>query len=208
MLPCRRFCHAASRIRALLAEDESCPLLLERLVTPAHSRPTHGGWVIEFDASIYGGGALLRDGAGHVVEYFSVVWTGNEARHLKVVPNDTSFQSFWEFSTLLLALCTWGDSFVHERVAVLGDNTAALSDALALTGKGIMNSVAREISWRQSRRRWSFDVGHLPSEYNVVADALSRTADPKGCAWPALALATATYAVPPKLQELWLARPS
>ena len=176
-------------------------------MTPVHTRPSHGGWVIEFDASIYGGGALLRDGAGHVVEYFSVVWTGGEARHLKVVPDDSRFQSFWEFSTLLLALCTWGDSFVDEKVSVLGDNTSALQDALTLSGKGIMNSVAREISWRQSRRRWSFDVGHLPSEYNVVADALSRTTDPKGCAWPALALATAASASQPRLQDLLLAHP-
>ena len=207
MIPCRRLCHAASWIRALVAEDESCPLLLERLVTPLHTRPSHGGWVIEFDASIYGGGALLRDGAGHVVEYFSVVWTGGEAPHLKVAPDDTSFQSFWEFSTLLLALCTWGDSFVHKKVSVLGDNTSALQDALALSGKGIMNAVAREISWRQSRRRWAFDVGHLPSEFNVVADALSRVADPKGGPWPSAALSAAKWVTPPKLADLWLARP-
>merc|ERR1712194_147420 len=30
MIPCRRLCHAASWIRALLAADESCPLRLER----------------------------------------------------------------------------------------------------------------------------------------------------------------------------------
>ena len=96
---------------------------------------------------------------------------------------------------------------MHERVAVLGDNTAALSSALALKGKGVMLAVARELSWRQSRRKWSFDVGHLPAEHNVVSDALSRTTDPKGCSWPALALAAATYAAPPRLKDLWLARP-
>ena len=207
MIPCRRLCYAALWIRALLAEDESCPIRLERLVVAAPSRPTLGGWVIEFDASIYGGGALLRDGDGRVVEYFSVVWFGNEARHLKVVPSDTAFQSFWDFATLLLALCTWGDRFVHERVAVLGDNTAALSCSLGLKGKGVMLAVARELSWRQSRRKWAFEVGHLPAEHNVVADALSRTADPKGCAWPAVALASAAFAPPPRLQDLWLAHP-
>ena len=96
---------------------------------------------------------------------------------------------------------------MHESVAVLGDNTAALSDALALKGKGIMLAVARELSWRQPRRKWSFDVGHLPAEHNVVADALSRTTDPKGCAWPARALASAASAKPPKLKDLWLACP-
>ena len=142
-----------------------------------------------------------------MVEYFAVVWYGGEAPHLGVVPHDTSFQSFWEFATLLLALCTWGDRFVHEKVAVLGDNTAALSSSLALKGKGVMLAVARELSWRQSRRKWAFDVAHLPAEYNVVADVLSRTTDPKGCSWPALALATAAYAAPPRLQDLWLAHP-
>merc|ERR1712085_77085 len=126
-VPCRRLCFAASWIRALLAEDESCPLRLERLVSATPACPTLGGWVIEFDASIYGGGPLLRDGDGRVVEYFAVVWFGGEAQHLDVVPHDSSFQSFWEFAILLLALCTWGDYFVHEKVAVLGDNTAASS---------------------------------------------------------------------------------
>ena len=190
MVPCRRLCYTAAWIRALLAEDESCPLRLERFVAASPPRPcSMSGWVIEFDASIYGGGALLRDGDGRVMEYFAVVWYGDEAPHLKVVPNDTCFQSFWKLSTLL-ALCTWGDRFVHEKVAVLGDTTAALSSALALKGRGPMLAVARELSWRQARRKWAFDVAHLPSEYNVVADALSRTADPKGCAWPARAVAT------------------
>merc|ERR1712194_887625 len=175
MIPCRRLCYAAAWIRALLAEDESCPIPFERLVAAAPSRPSRGGWAIEFDASIYRGGALLRDGDGHVVEYFSVVWFGNEARHLDVVPNVAKFQTFWEFATLLMALCTWGDRFVHERVAVLGDNTAALSSSLELKGRGVLLAVARELSWRQHRRRWAFDVGHLPSEHNEVADALSRT---------------------------------
>merc|ERR1712086_389255 len=206
-IPCRRLCHAAAWIRALLAEDESCPIPLERLVSAAPSRPSRGGWVIEFDASIYGGGALLRGGGGHVVEFFFVVWYGNEARHLDVVPNVTKFQTFWEFATLLLALCTWGDNFVHERVAVLGDNTAALSSSLELKGRGVLLAVARELSWRKHRRRWAFDVGHLPSEHNEVADALSRTTDPKGCAWPAAALASAVFRKPPRLVDLWLARP-
>ena len=96
---------------------------------------------------------------------------------------------------------------MHERVAVLGDNTAALSSSLALKGKGVMLAVARELSWIQSRRKWAFDVGHLPAEHNVVADALSRAADPKGCAWPSVALASAVFAALPRLQDLWLAHP-
>jgi hypothetical protein len=142
-----------------------------------------------------------------VVEYFSVIWTDEDAEHLHVVTHDTKHQSFWEFATLLLALMTWGDRFVLEPVLVAGDNTAALSGALALKGRGELLAVARELSWRQARRGWRFAVGHLPSEFNVVADALSRTADPKGVEWPSLALAGAAFTAPPKLRDLWLACP-
>ena len=209
-VPCRRLCHSASWIRALLTEAESCPLRLERLVRPFPPAAEHdlSGHSIEFDASIYGGGALLRDPNGAIVEYFSTIWIGDEAPHLGVVIDDSSHQTFWEFATLLLALCVWGDRFTDTPVAVLGDNTGALDNALSLKGRGSMLAVARELSWRQARRRWRFVVGHLPSEHNQVADALSRAADPKVCAWPSLALASAVYIRPPKLRDLWLAAPS
>ena len=102
----------------------------------------------------------------------------------------------------------WGDRFTDTPVAVLGDNTGALDNALSLKGRGSMLAVARELSWRQARRRWRFVVGHLPSEHNQVADALSRAADPKVCAWPSLALASAVFTPPPKLRDMWLAAPS
>jgi hypothetical protein len=142
-----------------------------------------------------------------VVEYFSVVWSNDDAEHLNVVTHETRHQTFWEFATLLLALTTWGDKFVQDTVLIAGDNTAALTSALSLKGKGELLAVARELSWRQARRGWRFSVGHLPSEYNVVADALSRVADPKGCEWPSLALAGAEYTAPPRLRDLWLACP-
>ena len=96
---------------------------------------------------------------------------------------------------------------MQDTVLIAGDNTAALTSALSLKGKGELLAVARELSWRQARRGWRFSVGHLPSEYNVVADALSRVADPKGCEWPSLALAGAEYTAPPRLRDLWLACP-
>ena len=95
---------------------------------------------IEFDASIYGGGAVLRDSSTRVVEYFSILWSEEDADHLGVVPDDSRHQTFWEFLTLLLTLVTWGDQFTEESVLVLGDNTGALSDALSLKGRGPMTS--------------------------------------------------------------------
>ena len=74
-VPCWRFCYSASWLRALLSEDELCPLPLERLVLPHRpSKDTRSGWQIEFDASIFGGGAVLKSPDGHVHEYFTVVW--------------------------------------------------------------------------------------------------------------------------------------
>ena len=105
----------------------------------------------------------------------------------------------------MLSLVVWGDLFVKDTVMVVGDNTAALTSALALDGKGDLRHVARELSWRQARRGWSFIVGHLPSEHNLVADALSRVAS--GHEWPGLALASATQVSAPRLRDLWLAAP-
>ena len=210
MVACRRFCHAAAWIRALLTESEDCPLVLERLVGPfPPSIPSVNGWTIEFDASIYGGGAVLRDSEKQVKEYFSVIWSDDDASHLDVVKADTRFQSFWEFATLFLALVTWGDWFVEAPVLIVGDNTAALTDSLSLGGKGVMQAISREISWRVARRRWRYMVGHLPSEHNLVAYALSRQADPKSSRpqWPDSALASADFVSPPRLRDLWLANP-
>ena len=206
--PCRRFCYAAAWLRALLREDGSSPLVLERLVSPAPPpRASRSSWWAEFDASPYGGGAVLKDPEGTVVEHFSVIWDGSEATHLKVKIADPAFQSFWEFATLLLALLAWGDHFTTEALVILGDNTAALSNALNLKGRGCLLAVARDISWRQARRSWIFETGHIPGEHNTVADALSRTADPKGKGWPSVALASSTAVSPPRLCNVWLACP-
>jgi hypothetical protein len=207
-VPCRRLCYAASWVWALLSDEESCPLRLERLVGPGVPiAASPGGWTIEFDASIYGGGGVLRNPDREVVEYFSIVWNGEEAKHLHVVPGDSRHQTFWEYATLLLCLMTWGDNFVKESVLVVGDNTGSLSNALSLKGKGDLLAISRELSWRQARRHWLFSVGHLPSEHNVVADALSRRTDPKGVAWPSLALRSADFRSPPNLRDVWLSRP-
>ena len=208
-VPCRRFCFAASWIRALLRDDPDFPLPLERIVTPAPPpAASRSGWWIEFDASPFGGGAVLKNATGAAEEYFSTIWSNDDAAHLQVKTHDPAFQTFWEFCTLLLCLLTWGKHFVNESVVLYGDNTAALSGALSLKGKGNLLAVAREIAWRQAKHGWKFETAHLPSEHNQVADALSRIADPKGKAWPGLALAGARAVTPMKLHDLWLACPS
>ena len=150
---------------------------------------------------------MLRDPHGVIIEYFAVVWVGSEAPHLRVGYDDPSHQTFWEYATLFLALMVWGDRFVASKLLILGDNIGALSDALSLKGRGALEAISRELSWRQARRGWQFDVGHLPSEYNNIADSLSRVADPHGYAWPSLALSSASPKRPPRLADLWLAAP-
>ena len=76
----RRFCYSASWLRALLSEDESCPLDLERLVFPKPPPSASvSDWRVEYDASIYGGGAVLRRPDGVVDQHFFVIWDGTEA---------------------------------------------------------------------------------------------------------------------------------
>ena len=91
---------------------------------------------------------------------------------------------------------------MDTSVAVLGDNTGALADAISLKGKGSLVAIARELSWRQAKRKWRFMVGHLPAELNRVADALSRVSDPKGVGWPKRALASAASRTPIRLRDV------
>ena len=91
---------------------------------------------------------------------------------------------------------------------MLGDNVGALSSAISLAGRGSLLAVSRELSWRKARRNWSYEVGHLPSEFNVVADSLSRIADPAGVPWPAEALSSAEMKKCPKVADIWRAAPA
>ena len=149
----------------------------------------------------------MKSSEGVVTEYFCVVWSEEDAPHLNIVPGDSRRQTFFEVLTFFLALLVRGDAFVDFSIAIFGDNIGALSAALSLKGRGSLLAVARELSWRQARRRWSFEVAHLPSEHNNVADALSRVADPAGKSWPGWALGVAHAKKCPKTSDVWQATP-
>ena len=187
----RRFLTAARWFRALVEGDEDTLLPLERRVL-AHRPPsaTTSGWTVQFDASTTGGGAILRYGH-NIYEYFSVAWSKKTAAALQVVPGLPKYQTFWEFLTLLLALMVWANDFKQSQLAVLGDNTGALTNALQLKGKGILAAVAREVAWRRERFNWAFAVGHVPSELNIVPDALSRQFETVAPPFPHAALSAA-----------------
>ena len=172
--------------------DSEALLPLERTVL-AHRPPAAvmSGWVVQFDAATTGGGAILR--CGHqIVEYFTIKWTHDTAKVLDVVPGLPKFQTFWEFLTLLLSLTLWANDFKNHQLAVVGDNTGALTNALHLKGKGILAAIAREVAWRKERFGWSFAVGHVPTELNIVADALSRQHEVHAPPFPEQALSAAT----------------
>ena len=200
----RRLLAGSRWIAALLrgAADAPFPLLREVYSTPP-PRAVVEGARIEFDASPWGGGAILYL-QNTPCAYFATRWTEDDAPQLNVVPGLPTYQTFWEFATLMLALITWGGSYTSPRqtIAVLGDNTAALSNALRLRGLGPLQAIAREIAWRQAIFRWSYEVGHLPSENNRAADALSRLHAPERSQIPP-ELRQATEILPPALADMW-----
>jgi hypothetical protein len=176
--------------------------LIRTVLASGPPQAVQSGWTIQFDASTTGAGAILR--AGHAVtKFFYLEWNNDLARRWGVVTHDSKHQTFWEFLTLLLTLLKWGSQFGQQSVAILGDNTGSLTAALSLKAKGSMAAVAREIAWRRERSRWHFEVGHVPSELNTVADALSRQFEAKPAPWPTAALRGALQVEQPDCTDLW-----
>ena len=68
-------------------------------------------------------------------------------------PGDTACQTLWEFFTLLLACELWAPRLSEWVFRVKGDNLGALQSALRMSGRGMMNHVARECTWRKAIRR-------------------------------------------------------
>ena len=107
-------------------------------------------------------------------------WEDIDLSPLGLVVGRPSDQTAFEYLTLFLALSSWASSSRSHGLAVLGDNVAALQCAISLRGRGPLNTLSREISWRRLRHAWWYAVGHVRAEDNDVADALSRTTAPEG----------------------------
>ena len=91
-------------------------------------------------------------------------------------------QTFFEVLALTLAVELWCGR--GQPTTILGDNTAALQEALSLKGKGAVGDLAQALAVLRCSRTLSLTVGHLPTEANVAADALSRQFDVPCAAWP------------------------
>ena len=204
-LPIRRFTVAARwMVQVLSASGAVFPL--ERRVQaggPAAVPTSH--WVAQFDASPWGGGAILRQG-NDIREFWTTAWDQRDFAHLDVRIGEPSAQCFLEFLALFVCLELWADRFSGERLQVVGDNIGALEAALQLKGAGPMLAISRELAWRKARRRWTFMVGHISTEANYVPDALSRLHDPEPAQLASKVLAGARQVLCPSVQGLWCLR--
>ena len=79
---------------------------------------------------------------------------------------------------LVLAIELWGRTL--RPTIVLGDNLPALQEALTLKGRGLLGELAQALSVLIVSRSLAISAGHLPTEANTAADALSRLVEPKG----------------------------
>ena len=206
-LACRRFAVGAAWLRALISGDETLDLPLRRSVLAQRPRRAKmSEWVIQFDASPWGGGAVLKWG-NEVKEYFKAKWKKSDFKGMDVTVGASRSQSFFEFLTLFLSLLVWANLCGEGSIAVIGDNTAALTNAINMKGKGPMLVISRELAWRRARGTWNFEVGHIPAEENQIADSLSRLfADPPKD-FPAQALQNAKEVEAPEVRGLWRATP-
>ena len=179
-------------------------LPLEQIVV-AQIRPiSRDAPEIQFDASPWGGGAVLMI-AGSPAEYWAASWDADTASRLGVKVGQPHGQTAWEYLVALLSLIIWGVEFSCVGLRLLGDNLAALNGALSLRGRGGLTQITKEFAWGKVRFRWRFAAGHLPSEHNVLADALSRldAEGPERKEFPT-ALRHASLRELPALGDLWV----
>ena len=67
-----------------------------------------------------------------------------------------------------------------------------------------MLAISRELAWRRARRNWTLGCGHLPSEANSMADALSRLCAEVPAKLPAV-LSNVPQRDAPELASFWIA---
>ena len=157
---------------------------------------------VQVDASIWGGGAVLFENDVPTA-WMQIEWSESDLyAGCRVKIKESKFLSFWEFLMFFLALERWGACGLN--LAMLGDNVGSLQNALAKKGCGASLRLAAELSWRQCCFGWEFTVGHLPSEHNNLADALSRLQQPNVPAVFPEDLKQVTRDYPMPVSEIWV----
>ena len=123
---------------------------------------------------------------GVTTRCFAVAW--DRALIAKIEPEEVTVghcgsQTFFETLVMLMAVELWGDS--SHNTVILGDNTAALDEAINLKGKGTRGPLSQILAVLIVARTLHLTVGHLPTEANDAADALSRQFEPENAKpWP------------------------
>ena len=90
----RRFRTAASWIVSLL---KGCTIPLKHTISTSPTTINKKQLRVEFDASPWGGGFVLRE-KGQVAEWGAITWTTRSAGHLGVTPGLPKHQTFWELA--------------------------------------------------------------------------------------------------------------
>ena len=157
----------------LIEQSDDAPFRLQRRISATSPSYDPQRARVEFDASPYGGAALLFEN-GTLMEWFALDW--EDLPQLQVKRGLSKHQTFWEFLTLSLAMVRWCPML--DGLLICGDNVASLQLALSHKGRGEIAAVSRELAWRVARGGWRYAVAHLPAEANVLADRLSRLSDP------------------------------
>ena len=134
--------------------------------------------------------------------YFSCVWEASDFDDRDVKIGCSASQTYFEVLVLVLAIELWGRTL--RPTVVLGDNVPALQEALTLKGRGLHGELAQALAVLVVSRSLAITVGHLPTEANTAADALSRLTEPRGKARnPFLGRPDVHRDVPVRPSALW-----
>ena len=178
----QRFAVAASWFEALLREEPVSvdgALPLERVIAAGGPIVLTAGRcsAIVFDASPWGGGAILFEGR-HPKEWIATEWTDAFCSQLRAERGQSAYLTFFEAFTVLAAVALWCQPGHRSEVAVVGDNVGALTVAVSRRGRGDLGRLCRELALLQARLSLTIAVGHLATKLNTWADALSRLSSP------------------------------
>ena len=187
-----RFLVAVAWFCALLQGGSASESLfpLEQLVhaNPESVRHRDHQAHVEFDASPWGGGGVLRQGQ-HLFLRGTRRYVASSTPE-RATPSGNPSESW---PALLVTLFLWGTCGNATRVIKVDD---VAPDIISLKGKGSTLIVAREIAWRRVRHRWHFRCEHVLAESNAAADSLSRLSAIPAKAFPT-EVAHATRRTPP-----------
>ena len=202
MVAARRFTTAARWVLALIRGGCSwiAPLSHDVRASPLPA-PDAAVLAFEFDASTTGGGGVLWTN-GQPIRWWRTTWRAEDVHCIepRARTEVSDWQTFWEYLTLLMCLILWARP--NEPIAIIGDNTGSLQLAIDLNGSNGLLAISRELAWRRARNRWSYGAGHLPTEANSLADALSRM---NASGQPPPRLRRLREFDPPQVSELWIA---